>query len=42
MENNLFESLEELRKRILRLEGIIEEPQEITKEEIDEVCSELD
>ena len=41
MEDKIYTSLEEIREKILRLEGIIEmEP--ITKEEIDRICSDLD
>ena len=42
MEDKIYESLEEIRERILRLEGIIEETRPMTKEEIEKVCSELD
>lgn len=39
----MMDTLEELRKKILELEGIIKEEklEPITKEEIDKICSEL-
>lgn len=42
MEDKIYTSLEEIRERILRLEGIIEDHEPITKEEIDRICSDLD
>ena len=42
MEDKIYTSLEEIRERILRLEGIIVDVEPMSKEEIDKICSDLE